>query len=229
MADVRSPSRYRVVNYRGPDEDIGICTVQFLEELEPSYVCSWCGGASKCGMYVLSCLHAFCKYCEEEAFRASTPVCPIDRKKLSYTVKWYVPTDLDSKKVRCLYADGGCDFTGELGKLNDHLRGNCSFHLTTCFKCGDSVARKDIRGHCVACKGVAGVFFRAEDAQSLVEDFDSARREVEKALTLKSADDLSVLRNAVNSVSEGLARLRCQPSEGVLGQFTADRRGGPAG
>ncbi|XP_077496457.1 TNF receptor-associated factor 4-like [Amblyomma americanum] len=222
-AGVRRLFRYRVASYHN---DFGICAVEFQEALDTRYVCSWCGGACYSSMNILSCLHAVCDECKPKASSESTPVCPIDRKKLSSDIK-YLSTNLSSKQVRCRYVDNGCDFTGELGELNEHLSRSCAFHLTTCSKCGGSVAHKDIRGHYVACKGVAGVFFRSEDVQSLLEDFDSARREVEKALTSTGADDLSALRNAVNLVSEGLAKLRCQTSQDALSQVTADKCEGP--
>ncbi|KAH8032663.1 hypothetical protein HPB51_026176 [Rhipicephalus microplus] len=182
-------------------------TVEFLEKLDAVQVCSWCGVASAKSS-VLSCSHMVCEECRTIAHKEAGPVCLIDKKTLnSQTISdagWYGA--LEHRKVRCVNVESGCDFTGRINQLNDHLSTSCAFYLKECSKCKEAVVYKDLVSHYKACTGVAVVFVDAGDSQSLLDDIENVRRELEQALALTSSD----VRDAVGLLTDQLEVLRSQ-------------------
>ncbi|KAL1430747.1 hypothetical protein MTO96_002350 [Rhipicephalus appendiculatus] len=151
----RQRYRYRVTGF-GCHTEYRI--VEFFEELFATRFCSWCGLVAS-DMHILSCLHVICPACHQRAFGNSTSdfaTCPIDKETLPVCMTAVIANNVCSKPVHC--PSKGCDYTGCLKDLNDHLDQNCAFHLTTCTKCDASVAHKDMRSHFLTCEGAPGVF-----------------------------------------------------------------------
>lgn len=200
--------KYRVAGF-GTHVDYKV--VDFIDDVEDVYVCSFCGVV---GTYpnILSCLHVACSSCKSKLVNG---VCLIDKKTyfLCTTVEYrHKDPYLREKKVRCLNADSGCSFTGPLSTLDGHLTSSCDFYVTTCFECAGAIVFKDMTNHHIQCKGRGSdtVVLTAADARSLLEDFGNARNELERALDSANTDCRDELRAAVASLSEQLARLRSQ-------------------
>lgn len=204
MDDKRQRFMYRVCGFGAHTE---WRTVEFLEKLDAVQVCSWCGVASaRTG--VLSCSHMVCEECHFIALKEAVPVCLIDKKTLNSQTIFDAGLNgaLQHRKVCCVNVDSGCDFTGRIDQLNDHLSRSCAFYLKECSKCKEAVVYKDLVSHYKACAGVSVVFVDAGDSQSLLDDIENVRRELEQALALTSSD----VRDAVGLLTDQLEMLRSQ-------------------
>lgn len=182
-------------------------TVEFVEELNDVQLCNWCGVASaKVG--VLACSHMVCEECRTIACNAAAPVCWIDKETLNFVKSFDVGLNdaLHHRKVRCVNVDSGCDFTGRIDELNGHLSRSCAFYLKECPKCKEAVVYKDFVSHYKVCTGVAVVFVRAVDGQSLLDDIENVRIELEQASALTSSE----VRDAVGLLTDQLEMLRSQ-------------------
>ncbi|KAH7970252.1 hypothetical protein HPB49_001707 [Dermacentor silvarum] len=201
VAGRRQLYRYRVTGFGCHTE---YKAVEFLEELFATRFCSWCGLVAS-EIYILSCLHVVCPGCHERAFGLSSgfAVCLIDKEMLSLCMTAIIPNNVRFKRVHC--PSKGCDYTGQLKDLSDHLGESCAFHLTTCTKCDASVAHKDMRSHFWACEGSPGVFLQAADVQSMLEDLDNARKELGSAAVCSAS--ARPLENAVVALTELFDRL----------------------
>lgn len=219
MDNTRQRFMYRV---RGFGDHTEWKTVEFVEELNDVQLCNWCGVASaKVG--VLSCSHMVCEECGTIAYNAVAPVCWIDKNTLISRESFHVGFDnaLQHRKVRCVNVDSGCDFTGRIDTLNNHLSTSCDFYFKECPKCKEAVVYKDFISHYKMCTGVAAVFVRAVDGQSLLDDIENVRRELEQALALTSSE----VRDAVGLLMDQLEVLRSQltrRSEGRADNVTLD-------
>lgn len=214
MNETRQRFLYRVCGF-GDHTEWKI--VEFVEELDDVQVCSWCGVVSAKAV-LLSCLHLICDECRTIAYKAAVPVCLIDEQTLSSEVKCPMKYALKLKKVRCVYVDSGCDYTGCLEYLNSHLHQDCAFYLSECSKCEEAIVFKDLVGHHKACRGLAGVFVSAVDGQPLLDDIENARRELEKALAMTHHE----VRDTVGLLADQLETLRSQltSSEGRADKVT---------
>lgn len=205
MDDARQKFRYRVCGFGDHTE---WKTVEFMEEIDDEQLCNWCGVVSA-KLVILPCLHMVCEECHTVAYKAALPVCWIDKQELSSDAKDIssVLTDaLRHRAVRCVNVGSGCVCTTSLIAMNEHLRNICAFYLKECPKCEEAVAYKDLVNHSKKCKGVAGVFLRSADAQSLLEDMGNARNELQQTLPSTSSN----VRDAVGLLTEQLELLRCQ-------------------
>ncbi|KAL1470860.1 hypothetical protein MTO96_040246 [Rhipicephalus appendiculatus] len=147
-----------------------------------------------------------CEECRTIAYKAAAPVCWIDKETLSLEKSFDVGLNsaLQCKKVRCVNVDSGCDFTVRIDGLDEHLRRSCAFYLKECSKCKEAVVYKDFVSHYKACAGVAVVFVDAVDGQSLLDDIENVRRELEQALALTTSE----VRDAVGLLTDQLEMLR---------------------
>ncbi|KAH7978752.1 hypothetical protein HPB49_006652 [Dermacentor silvarum] len=197
----RQQFRYRVTGFGCHTE---YRTIEFLEELFATRFCSWCGLVES-ELYILSCLHVLWPRCQERAFGLTSgfTVCLIDKEMLSLCMTGIIPNNVRFKRVHC--PSKGCDYTGQLKDLSDHVGESCAFHLLTCAKRDASVAHKDMRNYFWACEGAPSVFPQAADIQSLLEDLDNARKELGSAAVCSASANL--LDNAVATVTELFARL----------------------
>lgn len=227
MGDNRQRFMYPVWGF---GDHVQCRTVEFVDRLDELHVCSWCGGLSA-DSKVLPCWHLICEECRTEVINDTDSVCLVDKHNLLRNFGGFhndVKTVLSKRKVRCFYADKGCDFDGSLTDLNIHLEGSCGMYLTTCYRCEQAVAQKDMKEHISSCKGVAVVVLGSADARSLLENLGNARKEVEYALNAASSGDRDALTTFVNSLTEELDGLACQLSpdahRGVEAPSSVNRR-----
>ncbi|KAL1430746.1 hypothetical protein MTO96_002349 [Rhipicephalus appendiculatus] len=205
----RQRYRYRVAGF-GCHTEYQI--VEFLDDLRATRFCCWCGLVSN-EMCILSCLHVICPPCQEKAFGNSASgfaICLIDKEVLSICMTAIIPNSVRFRRVRC--PSWGCGYTGCLKDLNDHLDQYCAFHLTTCAKCEAIVAHKDMWGHFMTCEGAPGVFLQAADVQSIWENLDNARKDLDGAA--EASASATAPEHAIVAVSELFDKLKEQPFYG---------------
>lgn len=221
MGGTRQRFPYRVCGF---GEHVEWKIVDFLEDLDDVQVCNWCGVVSAKAA-VLSCLHLVCEECHAIAYAEVAPVCWIDQQTLSSKqelAKSPLNNTLHYKKVRCLKADSGCDYTGSISDLNEHLRWSCDFYFKECSRCERAVVLKDFVSHYKACKGLEGVFVRGVDVLSLIDDIKNTRRELEQVSALTTSE----VGDAVALLTDQLETLQVQltNSECRLGNVPLDER-----
>ncbi|XP_037555165.2 uncharacterized protein LOC119431770 [Dermacentor silvarum] len=201
-------------------------TVEFLEKLENWHACAWCSVVSS-EMLLLDCRHVICDLCyggrrariRNVKSRSSDVFC------CEYFVS-HSPFRPETghpggKRVRCINAGCGCDFVGALSALDEHLRKSCALYSATCSKCGDTFAYKDFRNHYTACSGKRGVFLRAVDTRSLLDNLGAAHGKLELAVASAEPDHDNALRDTVCLLSEQIARIQSQLDTAVPGHMTA--------
>ncbi len=105
---------------------------------------------------VTCCCDSFCKKCIEPIKAASEP-CPKCREEnfILYEDK-RLKRSLYVREVRCSQQGEGCEWTGELGQLDNHLNKDprpekqlegCQYVKITCTNCENKMQRKDIEKH----------------------------------------------------------------------------------
>ncbi|KAH8034970.1 hypothetical protein HPB51_003811 [Rhipicephalus microplus] len=98
----------------------------------------------------------------------------------------------------------------------------CDFNLTTCTKCDESVAHKDMPSHFWTCDGAPGVFLPVAEVHSLLDEVDNARKELDNAAVGSASE--RTLENAVVAVTQVFERLNSH-----LGTETQESPGTLAG
>ncbi|KAH8032662.1 hypothetical protein HPB51_026175 [Rhipicephalus microplus] len=188
--------------------------VEFVDKLECCQVCNWCGLVSS-QMYRLSCRHVLCDVC-----KAWYSIC----NKNVYYAKCCecerICTPIGArgtgdKRVRCVYADSGCDFLGPLKQLDEHLRESCALYSTVCHRCGDTFAHKDMRIHYPTCAGRQGVFLRSSHARSALDNLSAACEKFETAVASAGPEEGAKLRDMVTMVREQFTRIQGQLATGT--------------
>ncbi len=103
-------------------------TFQFVEPLpkEVQVECSICLSIL-CEPYIVECCGSrFCKKCIERTAQSFLP-CPLCMSRSFRKIPdKQLQRLLDQRKVFCLLKDEGCSWTGEMGKLEEHLKLNKS-------------------------------------------------------------------------------------------------------
>ncbi|KAH8035953.1 hypothetical protein HPB51_013494 [Rhipicephalus microplus] len=197
---------YRVAGF-GLHTDYQI--LEFLDQLQETRFCSLCCLVND-KMCLLPCLHVICPRCKELAFGRSASgysICLIDKQTLSVTKTITWTNNVLFERVRC--PNWGCDYTGYLKDLNDHLERYCAFYLETCVKCKGLVAYKDVFNHFMTCEGAPGVSLQVMDVQSNGENDYNACKDL--CGVGEGSESVTAAANAINAVSELFGRYKEQP------------------
>ena len=72
-----------------------------------------------------NCGHIFCKTCIERVHEERCPECNETKFTISHDKR--LQKLLNNLQVHCTHQSDGCDWTGELGKLDEHLDNQCTF------------------------------------------------------------------------------------------------------
>ncbi|XP_064478605.1 uncharacterized protein LOC135391953 [Ornithodoros turicata] len=112
-------------------------------------------------IYVLECLHPFCKTCYDRIV-AKGPWCPVDGNYFNVEVVrelLFTPDRLKETKVICQNSNGGCGFVGNVMDIVEHSLRSCGFLMVTCRRCNESVRKDDMLEHSVGggCKAASYV------------------------------------------------------------------------
>ena len=94
---------------------------------------------------VTGCKHLFCEKC----VKVRKQSCPTCRKWVSETVPDVgIARVLKAFKVKCLYSSEGCEWQGELGDAEEHLK-NCQYKKPECPNgCGGKMNLELLEEHC---------------------------------------------------------------------------------
>ncbi|KAH8018537.1 hypothetical protein HPB51_008738 [Rhipicephalus microplus] len=183
--------------------------IEFLDQLQETRFCSLCCLVSD-KMCLLPCLHVICPRCKELVFGRSASgfsICLIDKQMISITKTITWTNNVLLERVRC--PNWGCDYTGYLKDLDDHLERYCAFHLETCVRCKELVAYKDIFRHFMTCEGAPGVSLQVMDVQSNGEnDYDACK---DLCGAGEGSESATAPANAINAVYGQFDRYTEQP------------------
>jgi len=72
-----------------------------------------------------NCGHIFCETCIEQVTEEQCPVCKETKFTKSHDKR--LQKMLNNLQVHCIHQSDGCGWTGELGKLDEHLDNQCTF------------------------------------------------------------------------------------------------------
>ena len=105
---------------------------------------------------VTCCGYSFCRTCIER-IQTNKNACPTCKKaSVSVYPNKGLQRSLYAFQVRCVHQKSGCEWTGELGKLDRHLNVNpdmgkqlngCAFAALACTHCGQYFQRHHVQAH----------------------------------------------------------------------------------
>ncbi|XP_065660467.1 TNF receptor-associated factor 5-like isoform X2 [Hydra vulgaris] len=134
------------------EESFGGYDAYFINELLDEHECPVCQMALRKPIQTL-CGHRLCLSCAEEMRKRNKGVliCPLDNSILDSSK---IFTDIAVKrvimqlKVKCSNFSSGCEWTGELKILNEHL-GSCEYRTLKCLNnpCSTSLLPKNLKEH----------------------------------------------------------------------------------
>lgn len=96
------------------------------------------------------CLHTFCSTCIRKWVeqKGTCPNCrskvSLDQLKKNITVNKLV----EKLDVKCCFNDKGCNWVGQRGKLENHLKEDCHFLPISCPFCKEQKLKKAIKVFC---------------------------------------------------------------------------------
>ena len=104
--------------------------------------------------HLISCCgHNFCRVCVERIQNYGKP-CPLCNEDLFTTLRNKgLERALNELEVQCEHKGSGCSWSGELGALDNHLKGQCPLVEVECryANCHHVTKRKDVSSHEASC------------------------------------------------------------------------------
>ncbi|KAL1479292.1 hypothetical protein MTO96_015933 [Rhipicephalus appendiculatus] len=125
---------------------------RFVDEVPRSRLCGICRMIPR-ETVLLPCLHALCQSCHKANSESNGARCPFDQEPFDEAdcVFYDLPTGkADTMKVHCWNEAHGCHFEGPVEGMLEHYEKECTFHVTECACCGDSVLHRDLPMHYLA-------------------------------------------------------------------------------
>lgn len=118
---------------------------KFVTEPPPKFICSICVMILRDPYQTQCCGSHYCQCCVQQLVKKKTPCVTCGGvvrafRDVSVTQK------INSLQVKCTNADWGCDWTGELGLLGEHVV-TCEFKPAKCNSCGLFVPKSISRDH----------------------------------------------------------------------------------
>ena len=141
-----------------------------------------------------NCGHRFCKGCIEPIYQQTERECPLCKEP---GFRMMPDRDIERRikglKIYCVNHQNGCDWTGEVVYLNDHLLKRCDYHSVECkfemFGCEEKVLRKDRATH-ISDNIISHMTM-------VMEQFEAKQKEYESQLSEKDAK-ISQLEQRIN-------------------------------
>ena len=124
--------------------------------------CSICLSVLREPFLVDCCGYRFCKSCIETVKEDHKP-CPLCNKNFKTFPDKQLQRMLSQKDIYCKHKEDGCEWKGELTKLDDHLNAECDnsekrlegcgYTMLKCSHCEKMVRRQEFKLHNIRCSG----------------------------------------------------------------------------
>lgn len=124
--------------------------------------CSICLSVLREPFLVDCCGYRFCKSCIETVKEDHKP-CPLCNKSFKTFPDKQLQRMLSQKEIYCKHKEDGCEWTGELTKLDEHLNvecddsekrlEGCGYVMLKCSHCEKMVQRQQFKMHNIRCSG----------------------------------------------------------------------------
>ena len=127
--------------------DTGGFDCEFVDPIPESLCCPVCLLPFH-DPHLLDCCGA--KYCAEciGRVKASGQACPICKQQFNTMLDKNEQRKVLNLRVRCSKKNEGCDWEGELRRLNDHERETCEWVSLECrYECGGRIPRRRLAAH----------------------------------------------------------------------------------
>ena len=140
------------------EQTFGGYECEFIDEIpkEVQTECSICLHVLRDPQMVDCCGNRFCGRCIDK-YLEKNDCCPLCKGECGDTIAdKQLARTLKQKKVRCVHEEQGCEWTGILSLLDDHLDVSkrlegCTFKVLTCKHCNKSLERAQIENHELKC------------------------------------------------------------------------------
>ena len=119
-----------------------------MEPDSRSYECAVCLMIFREPNLTSCCGNHFCRACIEPIIEAGNP-CPLCKESSFSTMRNKgLERELKQEKVWCSYKERGCQWSGELGKLDEHTNSDCPYVKVECsLGCGAIMERRCLSEH----------------------------------------------------------------------------------
>lgn len=136
---------------KGTKEHFKGIAYNFLAEHEEDDKCMICFELANKPVQTKCCGKTFCQACFEKIQNNHCPNCREEDNFESYEDQ-KTARRITSYTIVCVNYESGCDWEGELGSINDHLRKQCFFEVEECQRnCGQQYKRYLKYLHAVEC------------------------------------------------------------------------------
>ena len=119
-----------------------------MEPDSRSYECAVCLMILREPNLTSCCGNHFCRGCIKPIIEAGKP-CPLCKESSFTTMRNKgLERELKQEKVWCSYKERGCEWSGELGKLDEHTNSDCPYVKVECsLGCGSIMQRRCLSEH----------------------------------------------------------------------------------
>ena len=137
-------------------DDYGGYEAKFIDTVLERYKCSVCTKVLRDPELAVCCGQHFCGTCLLQWFKTqrskSCPHCRAEGTKFQHVENKSLKSEISQLRVTCSNISLGCEWTGELSNLQDHLKSEgssgCNFADVPCTnKCGAKVPRSKLEDH----------------------------------------------------------------------------------
>ena len=124
-------SNVPAVQYGGHD-------YEFVDKVPDRFICQICTKVLRDPHLAVCCGQHFCKSCLNKWFarqgKESCPHCRAEGEGFNHVIHKGLRSEVNHLKIRCSNHGEGCQWTGELGTLKQHLESNsgCGYVLVEC-------------------------------------------------------------------------------------------------
>ena len=191
---------------------------EFLQPLSQDFECPLCLLWLKEPTLTSCCGHHFCRGCIEHVVERDH-VCPLCKEKGFETfLNKDIQRKLNTQKVYCRQKSRGCEWVGELGKLECHLdvaEGDCGFVMVECefgpVGCIAKFPRKDLQRHREESlhKHLSLVSVTSLKTSQEQQSQQQEIRDLQQKLGMKD-EEISVLQSKVDELERSLSNMQDQ-------------------
>ena len=121
---------------------------EFVDSLSKSLTCPVCLLVFR-DPHLLSCCGAnICESCIGEQVNAAGQLCPLCKQSFTSILDKKEQKKVLNMKVRCSKKKNGCEWVGELRRLEEHVKEDCEWALVQCrYQCGGRIPRHQLAVH----------------------------------------------------------------------------------